>query len=55
MECELFDITHGQDVESQSGGQNLAPAANTQTPQLPVLTLKPDKLSFSMTTLELRI
>ena len=45
MVCELFDITHRQDVKSQSRGSNLPTAGNIQTGlQLPVLALKPDRL-----------
>ena len=54
MVCTLFDIAHGQDVDSHSRGASCAPT-NTQAAQLQVLALKPDKLTFSMTTADLRI
>ena len=47
----LFDIATGQDVDSSSRGVNPQAFIGQQFgPQLPVLALKPGRLSFSMTS-----
>ena len=53
MVIDTFDIFHGQNMSSiiTAGG----PGPIITAPQLPVLALKPDLLSFSMSTADLRI
>ena len=53
MVIDTFDIFHGQDMSSimTAGG----PGPIITAPQLPVLALKPDPLSFSMFTADLCI
>ena len=58
MVNDIFDLSHGQDIDTlnilsiiTSGGAGPIITA----PQLPVLALKPDRLSFSMSTANLHI